>query len=250
MLFFTDLDNTMIYSHRHVTDQPLVWVEELHGRKQSYMTQNTYSFFEHQNRYRVIPLTTRTKEQYLRLSDSLNRLGWRDVLICNGAIRIYDGKEDLNWTRESIKVSEADRPFFEELLNYVRTEYSEESVVEIEPFLFYIKTDAAEETCAKLLEKAEASHLMILRDARKVYCLPRSLNKGRAVERYKKMTGESDTVSAGDSLFDLPMLKSTDICFYPTGLAEYFENQENQIECAGLFSDVICDNMRKRISKR
>lgn len=249
MLLFTDLDNTMIYSHRHVTDKPIVWVEELRGHKQSYMTLDTYSFFEKQRQLKVVPLTTRTLEQYMRLSASLNLLGWHDVLICNGAIRICDGKEDLSWREESIRVAEKDSPFFADLLHDVKQEYPKESIVIVEPFLFYIKTDTAEETYEKLKKKADSSHLLIMRDSRKVYCLPKSLNKGTAVERYRKMTDETDIWAAGDSLFDLPMLERADVCLYPESLSDDLEKKENRLECYGIFSDSICEYMRKMIMK-
>ena len=41
---FTDIDNTIIFSHRHETNEKKVWVEKLNGKDQSFMTYKTYRF--------------------------------------------------------------------------------------------------------------------------------------------------------------------------------------------------------------
>ena len=33
---FTDLDNTLLYSHRHSTPEPKRWVEQLQGKPQGF----------------------------------------------------------------------------------------------------------------------------------------------------------------------------------------------------------------------
>ena len=100
-LLMTDLDSTLIYSHRHEPPGKIVWVEQLHGHPQSYMTEKTWSYFQNQRQLRVIPVTTRTRAQYARLEESLGTLGWHTALICNGAIQLRDGKEVPEWTEIS-----------------------------------------------------------------------------------------------------------------------------------------------------
>ena len=91
--FFSDIDNTLIYSHRHHIPQPRICVEELHGKPQSYMSQKSYEYFKNQKWLSVTPVTTRTFEQYQRLHSVAQKLKWHFALICNGAVLLNDGKE-------------------------------------------------------------------------------------------------------------------------------------------------------------
>ena len=117
LLFFTDLDNTLIYSHRHADGRPAVWVERLEGRLQSFMTDQTYHFFCTADWLQTVPLTTRTPAQYSRLAVLAADLHWRDALLCNGAILLRDGAENLAWRKESEEISQEDRPALENALS-------------------------------------------------------------------------------------------------------------------------------------
>ena len=183
-LLFLDLDNTMIYSHRHRTEVPVVWVEQLNGRDQSYMTKETFEFFLHQDWLIPVPVTTRTFQQYQRLEGLTEKLGWHTALICNGAILIKDGKEDLSWREESMRLSRTDRKAFQEIRREAQCRYNPEAIVSAEEMLFYIKAEDVEETFAFLKSSSDPAHVAVYRDSRKVYCIPQSLNKGAALRRY------------------------------------------------------------------
>lgn len=247
-VLFTDLDRTLIYSHRHEAPQGAVWVETLRGKKQSFMTAETYRFFQTQRRLEVVPLTTRTIEQYQRLSSMAAAFSWRRALLCNGAILLEDGQEDPAWSEASRALSAADRPALEEALAWAAAGAGMEAVVSVPPFLFYVKTDDPEAFHASLAKRADLSHLSLFRDARKVYCIPRSLNKGAAAERYLRIFGGSPSYAAGDSAFDLPMLEAAERCFCPRSLAGQVGNPGKIVCPDGLFSDSICrrlDLLRK-----
>lgn len=84
--FFSDLDNTLVYSHRVLLPGERIAVEYLNDHIQSYMTKKTYDFFSKSNGVFLIPATTRTCEQYARLSETFARFGCRYALVCNGGI--------------------------------------------------------------------------------------------------------------------------------------------------------------------
>ena len=63
-VFFTDLDNTMIYSHHREIGKPKIVVEHLDGREQSFMTEFAYDFLLSADWLDIVPVTTRTKQQY------------------------------------------------------------------------------------------------------------------------------------------------------------------------------------------
>ncbi len=244
MLLFTDVDNTLIYSHRHMIQEPVIWVEELDGRPQSFISGKTYHFYEHQNGLEVVPITTRTFNQYLRLKDLFSYFRWKNVLICNGAILLSDGSEDADWTKESVLLSEKDRPFYEEAYEYASKIIDPGRIVAIHPFMFYIKAEDVGKTVSLLSERLDQKHITVLRDARKVYCFPVSLSKGTAAERYKQRVRRQHYIAAGDSEFDIPMLMKADICIYPDSLAQ-FDARGIRRPCRGLFSDEVCRELEQ-----
>lgn len=181
MLFFTDLDNTLIYSHRHKTNGPIVWVEDLNGKPQSYMTAKTYSFFSEQNTLEVVPVTTRREEQYQRLRRLSEGLGWSNALVCNGAILLRGSIEDQSWTAESLQISEPDRPAFQELKKYARQICNADQIIAPNPFMFSFIADDIPIQYANMKLAADPAHITVLRGSRKIYCIPKSLSKGAAI---------------------------------------------------------------------
>lgn len=242
MLFFTDLDNTLIYSHRHCIPGDRVWVEMLNGRNQSFMTARTAGFYRAQDLLLPVPLTTRNSQQYARLAPALEALGWHDALVSNGAVLLRDGVPDPEWWAESLEISGRDRSEYNAALELVRGMVSPDSLVSRDPFMFYVKTGSAAELYSFLVRETDAAHLAVFRDSRKVYCLPRSLNKGAAARRYQIRSGHEGYIAAGDSEFDIPMLRAADICLCPEGLPD-FVPAGKRIVCSGVFSDTICDRL-------
>lgn len=240
VLFFSDLDNTLIYSHRHADGRPMVWVEELEGRPQSFMTLPTYRFLQCADWLRTVPLTTRTEAQYRRLQQLAADLRWRDALLCNGAILLRDGAEDQAWRRESEELSREDRPALENALSAALSLFGADRIQRTDPFFFYVKGGESEKALQMLQPHADRDHLLLTRDARKVYCYPRSLQKGTALRRYAARVGATRTIAAGDSAFDLPMLEAADLSFYPQALSAAVGCPRG-IPCQdGIFSDQIC----------
>lgn len=244
MLLLTDLDRTVLYSHRHAADGEKIWVEALNGHPQSFVTETTYRFFRTQDWLDVVPVTTRTKPQFDRLRGALAAFGWRDTLICNGSILLRDGVEDTAWTEGSVRISEASRPDYERAREFAAGLAGKDAVVSADPFLFYIKTDRAETVFNALSAHTDPAKLTVLRDSRKVYCFPQALNKGRAAERYRRRAGHEAYLAAGDSEFDIPMLQNAAVGFCPESLAHYEAKGEVRV-CGGLFSDGLCDGLEK-----
>lgn len=240
-LFFTDLDNTLIYSHRHQISDPAVWVEELNGRRQSFMSRRSFDYFKTQEWLEVIPTTMRTPEQYGRLLSLGNTLGWHLALVCNGAVLLVDGKEDLSWREESLRLSENDQPAYEEVLRKAFAVYERENIVSVDRIMFYIKGTEVDRTYSYLREHADPEHVFVYKDSRKVYCLPMSLCKGCAVRRIKAQRDDSLLcIAAGDGPSDVGMLEQADICLCPRALDNAVTHAGDKILCEGFFADSIC----------
>lgn len=236
-VLFLDLDNTLLYSHRHDLPGPRRWVEMLNGKPQSFLTERTYQYFKRQRRFQVVPVTTRTPQQFSRLAGLMEDFGWRNALLCSGALLLRDGQEDESWSLASRQCSAEEYPAWEAA--HALAGQLAEDIVTVPPFLFYIRTDAAEAVLAALQARTDPKRLTLLRDARKVYCFPRSLNKGTALNRYRDCFGPLFAVAAGDSAFDLPMLEQADLAFCPDALAAQLCNP-HRIPCQGIFSEEIC----------
>ena len=69
MIYFcSDLDNTLIYSYRHDIGNEKVLVETKEGKELSYMTKVSYELLKQVSQKKeLIPLTTRSLEQYSRI---------------------------------------------------------------------------------------------------------------------------------------------------------------------------------------
>lgn len=244
MIIFTDIDNTVIRSHRHMIEDPVVWVEYLNGRRQSFVSARAYGFYKARNKLKTIPVTTRTPQQYDRLQRAFAAFGWRDALLCNGAILLRDGATDQAWLEESMELSQGDRHAFDLALGMTRNAVEHDAIVAVEPFMFYVKATHAEEAFGVLSQHADSAHLLVLRDSRKTYCIPRSLNKGRAVRRYASRFGYDEYIAAGDSVFDIPMLEQANICICPTDIPD-FDARGIKNVCNGYFPDEVCRKLEE-----
>ena len=68
MIFFTDLDNTIIYSYKHDIGRDKINVEIYQGREISFITQSTHEYLKNlKENILVVPTSTRTVEQYERI---------------------------------------------------------------------------------------------------------------------------------------------------------------------------------------
>lgn len=245
LVLFSDIDNTLIRSHRHACQGKKVWVEYLNGRKQSYMSSQTYDYFRSQNWLKVVPVTTRTAEQYNRLSDLGNELDWDMALICNGAVLLINGKEDSSWTKESLQMSIPDRDSYVLARNEAYRIVDSSQIIEIPDIMFYVKSDNVDSVYNCLLKEIDSEHVEIHKDARKVYCFPKTLNKGMAIERLMKRLSLANCIAAGDSEFDIPMLEKASIALCPEELSKSLTIRGRIIPCQGAFADTICNELDK-----
>ena len=98
---FTDLDNTMIYSKRRLSDlNNMTCVEYYNGEPLSYMTNNSFSQLQKLSKdsdVQVIPITTRIDYQYERI----NLPDFKYVILGNGSELRINGVVDEEWKQES-----------------------------------------------------------------------------------------------------------------------------------------------------
>ena len=102
-IFTTDLDNTLIYSYKHDIGKYKLCAEIYQGREVSFITTDTYRMLNQvRQKIAVVPVTTRTIEQYERIDLGMGKLPY--ALVCNGGILLKDGKEDAEWYRDTLEM--------------------------------------------------------------------------------------------------------------------------------------------------
>lgn len=239
--WFSDLDNTLIYSYRTPFVQKKVLVEYLKGKEQSYMTQKTYDFLRG-NYLQFIPVTTRSIEQYKRLFVFGKEIKVRHALVCNGAVLLEDGNPVEEWINETKVIA---REGIRTMLN-MQKDLSEYDVHNVEGIMLYFKTDKPVEDAKIFRSKYAGQKVYIGFDKRKVYIVPSEINKGSAVQRYCREFGITKTVSSGDSEFDISMLDATNIAMCPSTLLSRLcpDSKKYVLGDNQIISDEICGRLK------
>ena len=81
VVFFADLDNTLIYSYKHDIGADKVGVELYNDRVISFMTPKSYVLLKQADKRTLfVPTTTRTPEQFARIDLGIAS---KYVLVCN-----------------------------------------------------------------------------------------------------------------------------------------------------------------------
>ena len=244
-MLFCDLDGTLLYSHRHPYDGECVWVEQLHGHPQSFVTGQTYGYFQEQRWLNVIPLTTRNHAQFERLREMTEQLHFPEALICNGAVLLVGMQEDEQWRQESLQLAEPFLPALRKLETLAKVCAGAENVICSDPFLFYVRSADVQTVYRTLSDAADAMHMIVWRDARKVYCIPRVFSKANAARRFCKRVGAARFMAAGDGELDISMLCAAEIGFCPERLREQRTAEAGLCFCGGWFSDTLCQRLEQ-----
>lgn len=227
MLFASDLDQTLIYSQRTFMNQefneqiyPVEWLKD---RFISYMTQNALNKLkEVSQKVLFVPVTTRTKLQYQRINFLEYDISVQYAVTSNGGTIFFKGKEDKEWTNHVLKGID-NCAVARDLINKFN-EISNPSWVikdsgKLADNLFYYcliereKIPLAELAAFKTWASENNWKLSI--QGRKLYLVPKNVNKKAAILYIKEREGMSQVVAAGDSLLDLDMLKAADLGIAP-----------------------------------
>ncbi|MFJ5673235.1 HAD family hydrolase [Bacillus safensis] len=223
--FASDLDRTLIYSHR-VLDQYAYegeydLVEVLDERPLSYMSVETKKSLQtiHQSGW-FIPVTTRTTAQYERITFFEQELKPEYAITTNGGCILHHGKPLEDWQaivderlRECMPVREMLRAISElPVAAWVkRTRTAEGRFLYLmmkEEYLSHIPL-------AELKLWGEERGWQVSLQGRKLYFIPQPLNKWDAVAFLKDRLQLECVYGAGDSLLDAGLIRQSDKGFAP-----------------------------------
>ena len=247
-LFACDLDNTLIHSYKHKTADDIC-IEIYNGREQSFISSRTVELLkEVVTKVLLIPVTTRSIEQYQRIQ-WIEGIKPEYAVVSNGANLIYNDDIDLQWQSDSFK-------------NYINT-YSDElkqqqillsqnlnfTICRIvdDGFLFLKCSDTVDiEKISTEIQKQ--TNLTVQYSGRKIYLFPPKLDKGEALLRLKYKFNPSQIFGTGDSVIDVPMLNLTDVAYILNDIPLFIRHNQylicNSIE--GTLEDIIKRSHKKK----
>lgn len=228
-IFYTDLDNTLIYSYKREIGERKRGVEVYRGKEVSFMTEKSFHLLKKvSEKVMIVPVTTRSVEQYQRVKLGI---GVQYALVCNGGVLLEEGRKDMGWYYDSLKMVEG---CLEELLkvrNILECDKDRSMEVRfIEELFVFTKSEQPEKTIHKLREELNLDKIDVLQNGVKIYAVPKLLSKGNAVRRLREKLGAEYVIAAGDSEFDISMIEEADRAVIPELLAEKWQRKEKQAE--------------------
>lgn len=243
-IFFSDLDNTLIYSHnRNITEEKIA-VEYLHGREQSYMTKYSFSFFQSASWLQIVPVTTRTYTQFSRLT-CIDDLSIEKAIICNGGTLLINGIEDKEWSVETMRIAADQLDDVDIASKLLQKKYPAVVVHRPTPYMIYFKSEKPQQTNLRLQQLIDSDKISIWNDRRKVYLFAKCINKGDAVRRFKNRFEAENDIAAGDDLMDVSMLNLCKYAFASDRIAPMIINN-NVFHLKGdILSNQICEQLHR-----
>lgn len=250
-LFCSDLDNTLIYSYKRHIGNHKVLVEAIEGKELSFMSQKSHELLEKvKKKIEFIPVTTRSLEQYCRIQfDSKQKPKY--ALVANGGILLVDDKINKEWLQNSKRMIEPCEKTLKKGISLLeKDQYVNFQIRKVDELFVFTKSSEPEKTIEYLKQKLNLDLVSLHRNGAKVYIFPKVLNKGLALARIKAFLGSNFVVAAGDSDFDVPMLKEADLGLYPRELEGYRLPETCIPIKSHLFSEgllqFLCDLNRKK----
>lgn len=240
-LFFSDLDNTLIYSHHRKIDSPKLVVEHIDGKEQSFMTKYTYDFLVSADWLRLIPVTTRTEKQYNRI-ECFGELKIKYAIVCNGGKLLIDGKEDEEWSYETRIRTQDNCEYLEGITENI-SYLCENEVHRPTEYMRYVKCSNTKEVYRELIDLVDLAKVDIQMDNRKVYVFAKGITKGSAIERFMKKRSRETLLVAGDSMMDVSMLNMADYAFASQDIFDIIECKKKTKFEEGYLSDGICKSI-------
>jgi hydroxymethylpyrimidine pyrophosphatase-like HAD family hydrolase len=226
VIFASDLDQTLIYSETSMgslkPQEEIVPIEWYDGRYISFMTQNSIRILSKINSsIHFIPVTTRTVEQYERISIFRDVIQPKYAITSNGGTILTDGRADELWQRLVTKsISQTSAPaeeikkYFDEIASsewLLKEKYSDN--------LFYSLVVERDKLPMDVLEQFR---ILISKlgwglsvQGRKIYLVPHSVSKGDAMLHLKERLDAPFVTAAGDSLLDESLLVAADEAVAP-----------------------------------
>jgi hydroxymethylpyrimidine pyrophosphatase-like HAD family hydrolase len=223
-MFATDLDRTLIYSNRALEELglpdkiQLSAAEMKDGQPAAYMTTRSLSLLrELAGEALVVPVTTRTYEQYKRVGIFGKDIPISYAVTSNGAQIFHEGKPLQEWAELVYKRLKEECANLKEIADFAEG-FRFPGVFKKagESFFYYILQERISlEEKKKLDEDVRRLGWRISLQGRKLYFMPIPVCKGEAVKFISQREGAEKLAGAGDSILDYDFLKVCQHAFVP-----------------------------------
>ena len=241
---FTDLDNTIIYSYKHDIGPDKHGVELYEGRTISFVSERTRSLLHRAaESLSIVPLSTRSIEQYNRIDLGIGALKW--ALVCNGGVLLERGRKNEEWYRESLDIARSSGEAMQKAAELLEKDQRRSFELRfIEDLFLFTKCSDGRTVAEELADILDPDAVSVHSLGEKVYVVPIGLDKGSALRRFARYTGQKDLMAAGDSDFDVPMIREADIGIVPRDFCERYGVKGENIFSAPadvLFSEFVLE---------
>lgn len=227
MIFASDLDQTLIFSEKHISIDLKDKVIPSEYKNESIITYMLYETFEKlkslNNNLILIPTTTRTLEQYERIMIFKSYIWPRFAVVNHGGSILEDGVPNMDWDKHISELISVGCEPIEQMIGRFKSQLFHEGWVldfrQIDKLFFYciIQLDATPmgELTAFMTEvESHGWHSCL--HGRKLYFMPKPLNKWNAIEYIKNMLPTQQVIASGDSYMDFELLSMADYAILPS----------------------------------
>ena len=255
MLFFTDLDKTIVYS-----GYPEHYCVEYKEKQEiTYMTNEAKRQMDNlfkKKGFRMIPCTLRSFEQTKRIEFITDVL--TPVVICDNGFSIYQkGVLDKSWDNkmQSYIVKYPMSETYKAIDDFITTANIPISQIKSNRDAFFTVifnsiTDA-EYFSDKIIDKVDLSLYKIEKQGRKLYIIPDFLNKVLALRYVKSQFTDELVVTAGDSDVDMAFVIEGEIAILPghskLNISKAIKTSSKGIDAGKEILEVIYKLIQKQI---
>ncbi len=220
-IFFTDIDGTILHSAKRGRkgDVPAEYKD---GTLINLWTEYAAAILpEIKNIVPVVPVTTRSMEQYKRIVFP-GGISPRFAITANGGGLLLDGVPDKEWAAWAEGITkECARELSQKKLLLESDPCRNFEIRMVDGLFLFTKSTDPEKTLRRLGTNALTEGFYT---GQKVYVLPKTLNKGAAAVRFMERSdfsrAECLVICSGDSPMDIPMLNIADIAVCPDDIAD------------------------------
>lgn len=244
MVFATDLDNTMIFSHRLIGgfEKSTHCVEFYQGNPITYMT---YTAIEKLKmlvqKMHVIPVTTRSVSQLNRV-EFWSRTEY--AIVNNGGTILHHGNPLIEWEQHIQKVlASYDLQAVYKIFSELSGLHSSLRIVDNK--FVYARADNVEAYKQLLFQKLNTKTWQISIQGSKIYAIPKEITKGIALKHLCEniLCHHQPVIAAGDSNLDISMLEYATYGIIPSDCSLTTLEKNNWLKANGgiYSSDAILD---------
>lgn len=222
VVYATDLDNTLIYSHnfldKHdVSLEDVACIEQYMGRDINYLSNNVKTRLQSlilEPNCLFLPVTTRRTEQFLRLQiSSLAEY----AIVSNGGVILHKGTPLQDWN--DIIQKHINYRTLNSMVNLFKSSLKSLSTdINIcdSCFIFFKLEDPNE--FAELIPDLEQKYpdWVFVQYSKKCYAFPECCSKGNALQWLSERLGYEYIIATGDSVLDETMLSVADLAVVPS----------------------------------